>query len=477
MGKSSFIVLGCALALTLIFHFMLAERVFGIPLAVMTLAGILSIALVLKQTDHRSNRWAYFFLIPLGLTLLAELLHASDVVRGLGFIITAISFTMYAYWISAPQTPFKQLRNLWPVNFFTETMFPFRSFDRFFEGLRGGKEGMKVFVGVLLALPFLLLIGGLFASADPLFHKIISDPFQDVSLADNLGKIVRDAFVLLFLMGSGWMIFTRASEKRPPIHHTTPRDPGQAITTTFLVMINLLFVVFLGFQIAYFFGGENFIREQGLTYAEYARSGFFQLLAVAGVVFGICSLIYHITELKEKMTRFLTGLLIVQTGVVILSAINRLLLYIDAYGLTVSRWWAMASILIIAMVLLFLLLGILGRWTFDFVAKFTFLGTLTLVSALLLVNVEGMVVKINTNRFLSGKTKEIDTSYLFWLSSDAVPNLIAFTKQSSSIEAKNLADSLRANLEKRLNEDWLSWTLSDYLAIKAAARLDGKTGP
>jgi uncharacterized protein DUF4153 len=49
--------------------------------------------------------------------------------------------------------------------------------------------------------------------------------------------------------------------------------------------LNLLFLAFVVVQFRYLFGGEGLVEERvGLTYAEYARHGFFELVAVSVLV-------------------------------------------------------------------------------------------------------------------------------------------------------------------------------------------------
>ena len=79
----------------------------------------------------------------------------------------------------------------------------------------------------------------------------------------------------------------------------------------------------------------------GLTYAEYARSGFWQLLVVTGLTFVVVGTRLegrrraHAT--RRLVLRFLLGALLCLTLVVLVSALHRLRLYEDAFGLTRLR--------------------------------------------------------------------------------------------------------------------------------------------
>jgi hypothetical protein len=333
----------------------------------------------------------------------------------------------------------------------------------------------------VIALPFLLIFGTLFASADPLFNALLDNILQSEKIPQYLGKFIRDFIVFFYFLGAGAAIITRALIAR----HNEAKEaslPDRTIITTFLAVLNLLFLVFLVFQFAYFFGGEDVVKAYDLSYAEYARQGFYQLVWAAGLVFALAWALYRMTGLAQWLTRELTLLLILQTGVVLVSAVSRLLLYIGAYGLTVSRWWAMAIILLIAAVLIGVLCSAFAKVPYTQWVKATCLAALFAFGGLLLINVEGQVVGENGKRFLSGKTAQLDLIYLTGLSSDAVPALMDIYKQPwqrqpenfNSINGQDARYFLIARLTERKKQlesdvasDWRYAVLSDYRALAA----------
>lgn len=495
MKTASFVVVGFALALTAAFHFFFAEQPFGLPSAILMALALVGIHILVHLGHHRPNRWAYLFLVPLALATTAKILYASDVVQVLGLAISVASIAFYAYWISSPHVSFSQIKSLWPFSLIIGTIWPFRSIEKLFANLHNGKQGGRMLIGLALAIPFLFIICGLFASADPLFNKAITDLFTNFELNELIGKTIRDMVLCVFFLGSGWMVAMRIAEKREPSANIVAPDPGTTVLATFLGLLNLLFLVFVGFQLAYFFGGESFIRDQGLTYAEYARSGFFQLLAVAGLVFFISWSIYWSTGLRNMVTKAFASLLIVQTFVICFSAAKRLSLYVDVYGLSVSRWWAFACITLIAAVLLFLLVSAWLRQPFSMVSKYIGLGTLMIVSALLLVNVECMVVKMNAERFLSGKTDIVDVPYMLELSSDAIPAMVTFANADWKMDDPAIDDQGRTyysgsegnpnahqamigsirekvrRMQLEIAPDWRNFSVSNGAAIRSVETL------
>ena len=514
----SLTVVASAVLLTIAFHFLLADRGYGFGFAVFMILLAIGIQVVATVAGRGGNLWAYLFLLPVVFGVSAEILYTSPVVRFFGFVSVVIALAFFSYWLTARRTTFWQTPSLWPFTFVSETLLPFRGMSGLFRGWFVGKTGLHVLTGILVALPFLFIFALLFASADAVFAQVFRRFFDTEHLSEYIGKTIRDIIVLLFFLGSGWTILQRGKEATLTAAKKENGGIERTIAITFLGLVNFLFLVFLGFQAASFFGGNQFVQHYGIVYADYAREGFFQLLFAAGLVFLITWALYRVTELRQWGTRQLSLLLIIQTGGVLLSAARRLFLYVDVYGLTVSRWWAMAVLCMIALVLGAIFLFALARTAYHTTAKVVFCGIFGVFTALLLVNVEGMVVKYNADQFLSGKTKQLDVFYMVnMLSSDAVPALASLAKSQWPTEVPEGVDSgmytlptneqtteetmqfnpeinvtarkyLIALLQTRLggvneyqrhglptfleNKDWRDYVISDYRAIAAIKELN-----
>ncbi len=423
-------VLLSALGLTIAFHFFLAEHSHGFSFVLFVLLSVAAIHIVAWLGRGFHNRWAYVFLIPVVFNIVAEALYDNGVVHILPFLITFTSLAFFAYWLTSPPRSWREVNCLWTGRFIFQTVLPFLGLTRLFQGRSWGSRIGRIVLGLLIALPFLLIIGALFASADPLFSHALGQIFSSSFWARLAPRLLRDIIVGIWFLGFGWTIIIRILDKKV----STARGEGlrlkeQTALYAFLGILNLFFLLFIGFQLVYFFGGQNLIQSQNITYATYAREGFFQLLAVAGLVFALNVVLYWLTDFRDRVTRFLNTALIVETGVVIAAAIRRLSLYIDQYGLTVSRWWAMAAIFLIAAVLFAILISSLARFSYPAVSRILFIALLIVVSTLLLVNVESFVVRWNGDRFLAGKTNDLDTDYFTTLTSDAGPALVELVLQ------------------------------------------------
>jgi hypothetical protein len=111
-----------------------------------------------------------------------------------------------------------------------------------------------------------------------------------------------------------------------------------------LVVLDLLFVGFVALQAAYLFGGRDTLEASGITYAEYARRGFFELLAVAFLVAGLVLALEGLVRTRTRVYVLAAIGLVLLTIVVLASAFLRLRLYQDAYGWTELRFYVLAAI-------------------------------------------------------------------------------------------------------------------------------------
>lgn len=476
--RAALCIIGLTLALIGVYQFVYAEHPVGLAFAVMVVALLGASGVAMLLAGQKGNRWSLLFLIPLCLSTLAKVLYASSVVQFVAFLVAFCSLVLFVFWNTSPPISFWHTRSLWPTSFFIETLWPFQKLKRFASFLQLGHSGWRVLVGFAIAIPFLAIFAGLFMSSDLLLSRLLTEALRGFQLQDFFGDVIRDAVLGVIFLATGWTMFLRRSEQRLPIYsEANAPELHAAGLLGFLLPLVVLFLCFIVFQAAAAFGGESFVQSHGLTYAEYARSGFFQLLAVAGIVFAVCVFVYRSTNMRDGISKWLTIALIGETGVIIFSAVKRLQLYIETYGLTLARWWPMVTILFIGGVLLLLAVLAIARVSFHQVAKILCMWSLTIVSVVLLFNVEGSIVAYNANRFLAGKTNRLDVGYMVSiLSDDAIPQLIVLSQKEwptrfvSSISKQGLLDALknaRIHLSQKQKDGWRSFLVSDYWARTA----------
>lgn len=280
--------------------------------------------------------------------------------------------------------------------------------------------------GLLIAIPIAAVLAALLASADPIFASFLR-------LNLDVGQVALDT--VYFVGGAlvmGGLLRLAAAE---PIDRVD--GPVWRLgTTEALVVLAVLDAIFGAFAIAQAIAasgtGADALRTAGVTYADYARSGFFQLLWVAGITLVVVILFSRITGFANQMGRrafiVLAEAAFALTLLIVLVASMRLSLYESAYGFTMLRLYSHIFAGWIALVFLLLAADLACLWPRRrwFVGA-TAITALCLLMALNVANPEAVVVGLNTDRAIA--THKIDTQYLGGLSSDAAPALLTSRSQ------------------------------------------------
>ncbi|MCJ7694484.1 MAG: DUF4173 domain-containing protein [Anaerolineaceae bacterium] len=333
--------------------------------------------------------------------------------------------------------------------------------------------------GILIALPLLLILGALLAQADLIFSDKNSNIIDWLKIEDFGSFVFRVFYISILayaLTGAFVYVFTQSVEKHPNNTNTALFKPflGKVEALIVLISVNLLFAAFLIIQFRYFFGGNANINFEGFTYAEYARRGFFELIAVAIISLLIFFALSHITKRakkSEKLTFSILGaILILQVGVMLLSAFYRLSLYEAAYGFTQERTVAHIFMIWLAVLLLgTLLLEVFNK--LQRIALALFLVIFGFTITLNLVNVDRFIARQNIAHAVAGN--ELDGSYLTWtLSEDATPAL--FDLYSGTSLPASLHEELggvlacRSAYAETRSENW-PWVSYHYSRAQASS--------
>jgi hypothetical protein len=334
------------------------------------------------------------------------------------------------------------------------------------------RRGAAVLRGLLIALPLLLVFGALFAAADAGFERLVNSIFnwdiedllEHAVFAGFLGWLTA-GFLRQTLLIERWS--ARFSQFAPPL-----RLGGIEIMTV-LALLNALFAVFVVLQFRYLFGGlAELARSETLTYAEYARRGFFELVTVAALLLPLLLLLHWLLRRdepgRERGFRILAGALLGLLFVVMASALQRMWIYQQQYGLTELRvyttafmgWLALVGVWFAATVLR----GRRERFAFGALA-----AGLAVIALLNVINPDALIVRTNVARV---EVQPFDVDYAVNLSADAVPELLAAflarpTEERCQAAARILSWS--APEERGEQRDWRTWNWSRSRAWDIAA--------
>ncbi|MGQ0680292.1 MAG: DUF4153 domain-containing protein [Actinomycetota bacterium] len=303
--------------------------------------------------------------------------------------------------------------------------------------------------GIVAGVALVSLFWALFASADRAFQELTNKllPNWDLGLLParailfGVGAAVASAFALARRAGSPtWLRTVYGSAERVAFGWQLGR-------TEWLIVLGLLNALFFAFTIVQllvlFRGPDHILSTEGLTYAEYARQGFFQLLAAAALVLPLVAVVWTRSKRESAADRallkVLLGALVLLTLGIVYSALSRLGLYVEAFGLTRLRLAAQALALWLGGLLaLVLIAGATGntRRLLDATLALTASGVL----AFNLMNPDAAIARRNLERF--EQTGKIDTAYLSGLGADVVPALREYPDRLQGLMLPYIAEGL-----------------------------------
>jgi len=330
-----------------------------------------------------------------------------------------------------------------------------------------GKSVLPVGRGILIAFPIVMVFGGLLIAADAVFEGFVKK-IIDI----NIQEILKH----LFFTGLGaWIaggilhgIFFSKEERLPENPPSNSLVIGITETTIALGLLNMLFLSFVLVQFRYLFGGANLVEvTPGLTYAEYARRGFFELVTVAGLVLPLL-LGWHWLLPKENMKsertfRVLAGVMILLLFVIMASAVKRMRLYQNEYGLTELRLFTTVFMGWLAAVFIWFGLTVLRNHRERFMLGALITGFVA-IFALQTINPDSLIVRTNLSLANSGKSFDVD--YAATLSDDALPVLVEALPLLNNADQKKVFDCIIAPKLASLKSDWRTWSWSRHQAGK-----------
>ncbi|MFL5614479.1 MAG: DUF4153 domain-containing protein [Gemmatimonadaceae bacterium] len=352
---------------------------------------------------------------------------------------------------------------------------------------------------VVLAAPVILVFGLLLGSADPMFGALVAIP--PIDLGNAMSHLMLTAFASWFIAGGLRGAFGEG-RRASPSRFGSMFALGTLDVTAILGSIVALFGIFLGVQVGWLFGGERLVRSTtGLSYAEYARHGFFELvwvtLLLLPVLLGTRAFIRDGDEKAVRRHRMLATPLLVLVAGVMASAMGRMALYVHYYGPSVDRLYASVFMLWLALVFAWFGLTILRGRLHDFAAGMAITGFFTL-AALNVVDPEALVARASLERATSAlqladslpatataraTASPIDYGYLTArLDGDAVSEVVRalvttpvspMNKPARTAEVRERCDAVRTMLRKwgrygsENQLDWRRWNVGSWRAQNA----------
>jgi len=303
--------------------------------------------------------------------------------------------------------------------------------------------------GLAIGLPLVLVFGGLFVAADAVFQGLVTSAFD---IGDPLTHLVVAAACAWVAAG----LLRTALVPAEPL--AAPRARLSLGVVEACVVLAVL-ATFVAVQFRSFFGGEAFVEQTtGLTYAAYARRGFFELVAVVALALPLLVAGDWVVRRRSRLFRALAFGLVVLLFVVMASALERMRLYLRAYGLTELRLYSTAFMLWLGVICCWFVATVLRGRRSAF-AIGVVVSALATVAALSVVNPDGLVARTNVGR------ANLDARYVTSLSADAVPTLVGRLDRIDPSARPVVAQELLRRWGH--GHGWRTWSLGREQAERA----------
>ncbi len=286
--------------------------------------------------------------------------------------------------------------------------------------LVGSRLGQLLLAARSVAVTVLLLVvfGLLFASADTIFASYL--PRVDMTLLPAqvaVGALVGFAAATLAhlaLAPPGW--------SRVGVPAGRPARLGEWLLP--VLALDTMVLAFVLVQVRALLGGHRHLLETaGLTYAQYARQGFAQLVVATVLTLVVVAFAARRAPRASERDRWLSraalGALCFGTLGVVVSALRRMDLYVEAFGLSRLRLFVLLVEAVLGVVLVLMIVAGVhwrGRWLPRAVVQVVAVAVL----ALALANPDALILRHNA---AAGPGAAMDATYLQGLSADAVPTM------------------------------------------------------
>ena len=274
---------------------------------------------------------------------------------------------------------------------------------------KAGRTLLSILLGAAIALPLLCWVLPLLSSADAGFAALLQNFSWKISLhfSEFAIRFILSVPVTAFLFG---LVYGGLYQRRTQcisktqiqkVQDTMHFLPNVAVYTALAILCGV-YVVFIGLQGKYLFSAFWNTLPEGFTFAEYARSGFFELCRIAGINLSVLALANTFAGKPRTSSTLLRGLncaLSVLSLLLLGTAASKMALYIAAYGLTTKR--VLTSVFLLWLALVFVALLVWQTRKIPLVRVCTLAGVI-LFCALCVVPVTSCIQQYNMARVENG---------------------------------------------------------------------------
>ncbi len=460
----------------------------GISVILFLLPFILFTIYLLERHRKVKNRKAYLLILPILLLGATYGIYQDILFQVTNIIIMLITYNIMLIWAMQKNYQFeffaRRIIHLIskPFNYINKScnfigkVFPTNKISI---SSNKWKVFKQIILGIAISIPILIVVVTLLSSADNIFAREIRGILNfilqkgaylvDYEFCISLViKIMLTIALTIYLISFIINLLSKNPWKKQQ-ENSINIQIETIILNTIATILNIVYFIFCKIQITSLF--ENIGKN--ISYANYAREGFFQLMAVSIINFAFIIITTKNTNKSSKWQiyyrKVMNIIIAIATVIILISAFVRMNLYSKAYGYTYLRilvYFALITELILIIpTIVYIIKNKFSPW------KYYFVIILAVYTIMNYSNISGIIARKNVERYFNQnnlQNVEIDLYYLRRTKTDGLDYVIKLYKETTDPRIKENLESYLRNLGTKLSEpdNFVEWNYSRYKARK-----------
>ncbi|MEZ3435477.1 MAG: DUF4173 domain-containing protein [Lachnospiraceae bacterium] len=332
---------GMSLIYGLIFTFCLYNNLSGITFPICVIVTIMFAILFMKKIEFRLQKYSFLYILGMCLLGISTALTSSFFLHFfniLGIILLFFVFMIHQFYNDMNWNFPAYLKRIFILfgTIIECIPYPYWHGSKYINRNKDNKNHntlIAIVIGFLLSLLILSVTLPLLLKSDLMFAKIFGEILKHINFSTIFGVSFMGilGFTLCYAFFSALCKYNFPEGRPRKLKYYNP-----VIGITFTSVVSFVYFVYCMIQIMYLFIGIHAGLPENVTYAQYARGGFWELLFVSFINFVmvlICMYVFSENLVLKIVLTFVSGC----TFIMILSAAYRIILYIGVYHLTLLR--------------------------------------------------------------------------------------------------------------------------------------------
>lgn len=345
----------------LIFTFCLYKNISGITFPVCVGVTIAFAILFLKKVQYKIKKNSIPYLIGMELLGLSSAFTTSPFMHLfniIGILLLFIIFMIHHFYDDDDHT--------WNFTAYLKRMmiligtlvasipYPYRHGGWHFnknKSVQKNKTLIAVVIGVIVAMGILFVTLPLLLMSDMIFATIFVNILDNINFG-NFGNSIGISLTFIVGFTLPYAFFTALCQYNFPEEKESRKPHLNPVTgITFTSIVSVIYLVYCAIQVIYLFMGRKAGLPENVTYAEYAREGFWELLFVSVINFIMVLLCIYLFR-ENRMLKMILTIVCGCTFIMIISSAYRMMMYVGEYKLTFLRILVLWFLAVLALIML-----------------------------------------------------------------------------------------------------------------------------